>query len=350
MRLAYLACACALLVPMAAVQRSLERQRERELLTRTFGAGARGASLAVDTVVLGPFRGLRADLKWMKAIEMQDSRRFYEVELLCREILDLQPEFHPVRAYQAWNLAYNLAAETEGAQERWAWVKSGMDLLREHLERGPRAADPYYTLAELVLHKLVSPSEPYREEYLARSEFKGDLRKAAAAARDLFHRALRRRGLSEGKRFLAETNIGHAYRLAAEWAEGEEWWDGLLHRYATRPRRLQVVLLGWRYHMSEYVMALFEEGRVRQAETAFARLRQHDPRERRAPRAFFEYRMAWLASHVGPGHEPRLAARTRARLERAWAVYRRQYPDAPESLDAWLKARRQRRRAPKGAR
>jgi len=342
-RAAYLFCAAALLVPIALAQLSLERLRGREGIKPTFSEGARGAGMAVDTVVLGPFRGLRADLKWMKTIEMQDAHRYYEVEVLCREILELQPDFDAVRIYQSWNLAYNLAAETEDARERWGWVKSGMDLLEEHTGRNPPEAASYYALGQLILHKLLSPTEPYQEPYLGYSSFAGDARKAAAASRDCYHRALRRRGLSDGKRTLAETSIGHTYRFSREWEAGEEWWRQLLHRYAVEPRRRDLAFLGWHVFMTDQAMDHLENGRVREAEDAFARLCKLDPRERRRARPareFFAERLAWMGEKARPIHEARIAARVLARARKTYEVFRRYDPGAPESFEAWLEARR----------
>lgn len=92
------------------------------------GERSEGEALAA---ALGGFRGLASDFLWLRAIQMQDEGRFDEITLLCKLILDMQPRFSGVWTFLSWNLAYNLAFESNTAPERWHWISAGLRLLEE---------------------------------------------------------------------------------------------------------------------------------------------------------------------------------------------------------------------------
>lgn len=83
------------------------------------------------TVALGGFRGLLADVLWVRASELQDKGHFFEVAQLASWITRLEPRYPEVWAYHAWNMAYNIPAVVPDPGDRWHWVKNGMKLLRD---------------------------------------------------------------------------------------------------------------------------------------------------------------------------------------------------------------------------
>ena len=129
--------------------------------------------------------------------------------------------------------------------------------------------------------------------------------------------------------------------IKQHWEAGEEWWRSLLHRYAVDPRRSALALQGWRAFMTEQALDLFAEGKVREAKAALARLKKIDRRERRSAQTFFADRIGLWGLQFGPGHSARVVGRVRVRAERAYAVYRREYPGSPESFEAWLESWRE---------
>ena len=70
------------------------------------------------TVALGSFRGLVADLLWLRAGALQEKGNYFEMVQLARWITDLQPTFSGATAYLAWNMAYNISATRRSSTTR----------------------------------------------------------------------------------------------------------------------------------------------------------------------------------------------------------------------------------------
>lgn len=83
------------------------------------------------TVALGGFRGLLADILWVRAATLQEEGRFVEVAQLSDWITRLEPRSSEVWAYHAWNMAYNITAMFPDPQDRWRWIRNGLQLLRD---------------------------------------------------------------------------------------------------------------------------------------------------------------------------------------------------------------------------
>ncbi len=88
-------------------------------------------TLVFTTVALGGFRGIAADLLWMRAIHLQEEARVLELVQLSDWITALEPQFTSVWAFHAWNLAYNVSIMFSVPEDRWRWVQHGIRLLRD---------------------------------------------------------------------------------------------------------------------------------------------------------------------------------------------------------------------------
>ncbi len=111
--------------------------------------------VAFTTVALGGFRGLAADLLWLRSARLQDEGRYFELVQLADWITKLEPRFTSVWAYHAWNLAYNISVLLDRPEERWRWVRHGLHLLRdEGLRYNPGDARLLYELGWLFQHKI----------------------------------------------------------------------------------------------------------------------------------------------------------------------------------------------------
>jgi hypothetical protein len=142
------------------VQQSLNRDRDRLGLTRVQPLDNAPPVLAFTTVALGGFRGLISNALWMRATDLQDNDKFFEMAQLAEWITKLEPHFVQVWLMQAWNMAYNISVkfkETSPGQypDRWRWVKAGIELLRdEGLRYNPNSTLIYRELAWFFQHKL----------------------------------------------------------------------------------------------------------------------------------------------------------------------------------------------------
>ena len=110
--------------------------------------------LAFTTVALGGFRGLISNALWMRANELQDEDRFFEMVQLSDWITTLEPHFTEVWRMQAWNMAYNISVKCKDFEERWRWVQRGIDLLHKGLKYNPGDAGIYRDLSWLFRHKI----------------------------------------------------------------------------------------------------------------------------------------------------------------------------------------------------
>lgn len=111
--------------------------------------------LAFTTVALGGFRGLIANALWIRAMELQDDGKYFEMVQLADWITKLQPHFTTVWVVQAWNLAYNISVKFNDHHDRWLWVQRGIELLRDQgLQYNPRETLLYRELAWFFQHKM----------------------------------------------------------------------------------------------------------------------------------------------------------------------------------------------------
>jgi hypothetical protein len=149
-----------LLTSAGFLQQSLNRDRARLGLTRVQPLDNAPPVLAFTTVALGGFRGLISNALWMRATDLQDEDKFFEMAQLADWITKLEPHFVQVWLMQAWNMAYNISVkfkENSPGQypDRWRWVKAGIELLRDDgLRYNPNAVLIYRELAWFFQHKI----------------------------------------------------------------------------------------------------------------------------------------------------------------------------------------------------
>jgi len=147
-----------LLAAVFQAQRSLNRERSDPALGLT-GAADLGSNappvLAFTTVALGGFRGLIANALWMRATDLQDQGKYFEMVQLADWITKLEPHFVQVWLVQAWNMAYNISVKFTNPADRWRWVRSGIELLRdEGLRYNPKEPLIYRELGWFFQHKM----------------------------------------------------------------------------------------------------------------------------------------------------------------------------------------------------
>ncbi len=147
--------AAALLAGSGQVQKSLNRDRQTLDLTRTTPLKNAPPLLAFTTVALGGFRGLISNFLWIRANELQQANKYFEMVQLADWITDLEPHFPQVWAYQAWNMAWNISVNFNDFADRWRWVQRGIDLLRDDgLRYNPNSILLYFNLSWIFQSKM----------------------------------------------------------------------------------------------------------------------------------------------------------------------------------------------------
>lgn len=106
--------------------RSLVRMR-----SRLPGEGTETAWVRYVMVAFGGFRGVLSEILWIRAGELQEEGRYFELVQLSDWITALDPRAIDAWVFNAWNLAYNVTAMIQDGRTRLGWVKAGIDLL-EH--------------------------------------------------------------------------------------------------------------------------------------------------------------------------------------------------------------------------
>ena len=147
--------AACLLVGVFFVQGSMNLDRDRLGLTRVEPLDNAPPVLAFTTVALGGFRGLISNALWIRASDLQDDDKYFEMAQLADWITKLEPHFVQVWLVQAWNMAYNISIKFTDFGDRWRWVKRGIELLRDDgLRYNPNETLIYRELAWFFQHKL----------------------------------------------------------------------------------------------------------------------------------------------------------------------------------------------------
>src|SRR5437867_8399530 len=142
----------------AQFQRVLNRQRSDPKLglMRVADLGTNAPPvLAFTTVALGGFRGLIANALWIRANDLQEEGKYFEMVQLADWITKLEPHFTTVWIHQAWNMAYNISIKLNDPSDRWPWVLRGIELLRaQGLRYNPKEPLIYRELAWFYQHKM----------------------------------------------------------------------------------------------------------------------------------------------------------------------------------------------------
>ena len=121
--------------------------------------------VALGTAI-GALRGLVVDYLWIKVNIMKEKGLFYEVMSDADLITKLQPRFGQVWSFQGHNMAYNVSVMTDTPEERWAWVKAGVDLVRNSgIRHNPNDLQLHKELAFWFSHKIDGVSDDAHLHY-----------------------------------------------------------------------------------------------------------------------------------------------------------------------------------------
>jgi hypothetical protein len=130
-KLSLIVLAAGLLFCSSRVQDSMNHDREALNLTRVEPLENAPPVLAFTTVALGGFRGLISNLLWMRATELQDQDKFFEMVQLADWITTLEPHYAQVWAFEAWNMGWNISVKFKDFPDRWRWLRQAIELLRD---------------------------------------------------------------------------------------------------------------------------------------------------------------------------------------------------------------------------
>ncbi len=138
------------------IESSLDNTISEEKLRFTGQVSSEAPPAVVFTsVALGSFRGLLADILWLRSESLKSKKNYFEMVQLARWITDLQPNYSGGTVYLAWNLAYNISVTSSSYEDRWYWVNEGIKLIRDKaMLYNPDDPLLYKELSWIYLHKL----------------------------------------------------------------------------------------------------------------------------------------------------------------------------------------------------
>ncbi len=140
---------------ISALQTGMNRIRSAEKLTDVSPIRDAPPIVAFTTIALGGFRGLIADILFLRLQSSQEDENYFELVQLASWIVKLQPGFTSATSYLAWNMAYNVSVMFSAPEDRWRWVKNGLELLRdEALVYNPGDPSLYRQLGWMYQHKI----------------------------------------------------------------------------------------------------------------------------------------------------------------------------------------------------
>jgi hypothetical protein len=145
--------------------------KEDRLVDESFAAEGTPPLVAFSTMALGGFRGFIADILWLRAGDLQQKGKYYELVQLSDWILKLQPKFSAAASHMGWNMAYNVSVACKRPEDRLRWVRRGIQLMQDAVTMNPNDPDVYNQLAWIYQHKLgnvLDDAQRYYKETMAR--------------------------------------------------------------------------------------------------------------------------------------------------------------------------------------
>lgn len=128
---------------------------EKDLGEATIGQIDTGGFM-LKLAMIGGFRGVVANYMWTQARGYEKVHEWDKLKKTVDFITKLQPHFLSIWTYQGWNLAYNVSVEWDAPEDKYVWIKKGINFLKEGVvknENGP-SPDLIWDTAWTYYHKL----------------------------------------------------------------------------------------------------------------------------------------------------------------------------------------------------
>lgn len=124
----------------------------------------------------------KAAALYRQAMQYQRDRKWHELADTQEELLKLMPKDAKLRRFVAWNLAYNLSAEADDVEERYAWIRRGLRVLIEGIELDPHTVTHWHNTGWDLAFKIGTSDESldYRRLFAEDEPFHGQIRRHVA--------------------------------------------------------------------------------------------------------------------------------------------------------------------------
>lgn len=159
------------LLPVALILAGLAVGIPTERALRSFRAAtttdASGTSWVRYVMVgFGGFRGVVSEVLWIRAADLQEEGRYFELIQLADWITALDPRADEAWVFNAWNLSYNIPAMLPDPNARLSWVRAGLSLLADKaIPANPATPRLYRELGWLYQNKIGSADDTAHKTY-----------------------------------------------------------------------------------------------------------------------------------------------------------------------------------------
>ncbi len=110
--------------------------------------------------MIGGFRGVVANYLWSQVRTYERVHEWDKMKNTVEFITRLQPHFLSIWDYQGWNLAYNVSVEWDAPEDKYVWIKKGINFIKDGVAKNQKMrADLIWSTAWTYYHKIGQADE-----------------------------------------------------------------------------------------------------------------------------------------------------------------------------------------------
>ena len=84
----------------------------------------------LNGIIVGGFKGLAADLLWLRIDEYSHSGQWYKLLPIFKIVTFLQPKFIMAWSVGGWHMSFNMYHYAKSKKEKDEWLKEGIKFLK----------------------------------------------------------------------------------------------------------------------------------------------------------------------------------------------------------------------------
>lgn len=163
-KIAYLLAIVVLFSGLIGLSNYINRAAEKHKLAQKSLGNVNPVSGTAQLVFVG-MRGVAVTFLWYEAIELKKKQRWFEIRPVLESITLLQPNFVEPWTFQSWNMAYNIAAEWESVDDKYYWIRQGIDFMKRAVQANNDKMDMEWYVAWLYHNRFgMSDEKMYLRE------------------------------------------------------------------------------------------------------------------------------------------------------------------------------------------
>ena len=137
----------------------LRALKEKQQLGEATIGQVDAGSFMLKLALLGGARGVAANVLWGRALDLQKVHDWDRLKVTVDQITKLQPHFLRVWSWQGWNLAYNVSVEWDSPEDKYEWIKQGINFLKSGVDHNRKSPDLIWDTAWTYYQKIGTADE-----------------------------------------------------------------------------------------------------------------------------------------------------------------------------------------------